>query len=132
MTMTTTRNIPLNKLSPWEGNVRKTEGSDTALAELAASIASIGLIQPLSVQKGKGDQFDVVAGKRRLAALKRLVKAGTIKADHPVPCMEIAKNANATEISLAENAVREDMHPADEFDAFRELADKCNWGKGGG
>ena len=31
--------------------------------------------------------------------------------------------ANATEISLAENVVRAQMHPADEFDAFRELLD---------
>src|ERR1022692_1980054 len=38
--MTDTTSIPLNKLTAWDGNVRKTAGADTALAELAASIAA--------------------------------------------------------------------------------------------
>ena len=40
--MTDNRSIPLNKLTAWDGNVRKTAGADTALAELAASIAAHG------------------------------------------------------------------------------------------
>ena len=50
---TQTKNIPLNKLKPWEGNARKTAGADTALAELAASIAALGLIQPVVVRPAK-------------------------------------------------------------------------------
>jgi len=42
--MTDTISIPLNKLLAWNGNVRKTAGADTALAELAASIVAHGLI----------------------------------------------------------------------------------------
>ena len=38
--MTDTTSIPLNKLVAWDGNIRKTTGADTALAELAASIAA--------------------------------------------------------------------------------------------
>ena len=38
--MTDTTSIPLNKLVAWDGYVRKTAGADTALTELAASIAS--------------------------------------------------------------------------------------------
>ena len=53
--------------------------------------------------------------------MQSLAEAGTIAADIPVPCQIIAGDANATEISLAENAVREQMHPADEFDAFLAL-----------
>ena len=45
--MTDTTSIPLNKLTSWDGNVRKTAGADTALAELAASIAAHGLLQSL-------------------------------------------------------------------------------------
>ena len=66
--MTDTTSIPLNKLAAWDGNVRKTAGADTALAELAASIAAHGLLQSLVVRKGKKGKFAVVAGGRRLAA----------------------------------------------------------------
>jgi len=122
--MTDTTSIPLNKLTAWDGNVRKTAGADTALAELAASIAAHGLLQSLVVRNGKKGKFAVVAGSRRLQALQQLVESGRIEADYAVPCQLVADDADATEISLAENAVRESMHPADEFEAFRNLSDK--------
>ncbi len=122
--MTATTSIPLNKLTAWDGNVRKTAGADTALAELAASIAAHGLLQSLVVRTGKKGKFAVVAGGRRLAALLQLVESGKISADYAVPCQVVADDADATEISLAENAIRENMHPADEFEAFRNLSDK--------
>jgi ParB family chromosome partitioning protein len=122
--MTETTSIPLNKLVTWQGNVRKTAGADTALAELAASIAAHGLLQSLVVRKHKGGKYAVVAGARRLAALNNLAEAGKVAADHTVPCQVIAADADAAEISLAENTVREQMHPADEFEAFRELIDR--------
>lgn len=122
--MTDTTSIPLNKLTAWDGNVRKTAGADTALAELAASIAAHGLLQSLVVRNGKKGKFAVVAGGRRLQALQSLAEAGTIAADYAVPCQLVADDADATEISLAENAIRENMHPADEFEAFRALSDK--------
>ena len=121
MTATTSTDaIPLNKLAAWPGNVRKT-GADTGLAELSASIAAHGLLQSLVVRKHKKGKYAVVAGRRRLMALTALAEAGTIASDAPIPCHVIAGDANATEISLAENAVREQMHPADEFDAFLAL-----------
>src|ERR1700691_4543404 len=122
--MTDTTSIPLNKLTAWDGNVRKTAGADTALAELAASIAAHGLLQSLVVRNRKKGKFAVVAGGRRLQALQSLVETGKIAADYAVPCQLVADDADATEISLAENAVREQMHGADQFEAFRELIDK--------
>jgi len=122
--MTDTTSIPLGKLVAWNGNVRKTAGADTALAELAASITAHGVLQSLVVRRDKKGRFAVVAGGRRLAALQSLAKAGSITADYAVPCQVVPDDADATEISLAENAVREQMHPADEFEAFRELTDK--------
>jgi ParB family chromosome partitioning protein len=122
--MTDTTSIPLSKLTAWDGNVRKTAGAGTALAELAASIAAHGLLQSLVVRNGKKGKFAVVAGGRRLAALLQLAESGKIFADYAVPCQVIAHDADATEISLAENAVREQMHPADQFEAFRDLIDK--------
>ena len=106
--MTDITNIPLNKLTAWEGNVRKTQNK--GIAELAASIAAHGLLQSLVVRKD-GKKFAVVAGNRRLAALAALLKARKIDADFEVPCQVIENNADATEISLAENAVRGEHAP---------------------
>src|SRR5665213_1436541 len=117
------KHIPLNKLTAWDGNVRKTAGADTALAELAASIAAHGLLQSLVVRKDKRGKYAVVAGRRRLLALSSLVQAGKIEADIPVACHVIGEDQSAAEVSLAENVVREPMHPADEFEAFRDLID---------
>jgi ParB family chromosome partitioning protein len=41
----------------------------------------------------------------------------------PVPCRVINGSTDAAEISLTENVVRAPMHPADQFDGFRELID---------
>jgi len=119
MTPTT---IPLNKLIAWDGNVRKTD-SDKAISELAASIAAHGLLQSLVVRKDKRGKYAVIAGRRRLLALKSLANNGDIPASSPVACNVLEDDADATEIGLAENVVREAMHPADEFEAFRALID---------
>jgi ParB family chromosome partitioning protein len=66
----------------------------------------------------------VVAGARRLAALTVLLKAGKIRKDYDVPCQVLDAETDATEISLAKNVMRENMHPADQFEAFRDLVDK--------
>jgi len=66
--------IPLNKLVAWDGNVRKTAGADTALHELASSIAAHGLINNLVVKPQRKDTYAVVTGGRRLAALQLLAK----------------------------------------------------------
>ena len=50
---------------------------------------------------------------------------GDIEAAHPVPCKVTVGVTDATELSLAENVVRDNMHPADQFEAFRNLIDKC-------
>ena len=120
MTDTTTATIPLNKLTAWPGNVRKT-GADNGIDGLSKSIAAHGLLQSLVVRKDRRGRYAVVAGRRRLLALVSLADAGTIAADTAIPCHVISGDVNATEISLVENAVREQMHPADEFDAFLAL-----------
>jgi len=120
--MTETITIPLSKLLAWEGNVRKTD-PDKGIDELAASIAAHGLLQSLVVRKDRRGKYAVIAGRRRLLALKSLADAGTVEADRAVPCTVLEDGADATEISLAENVQREAMHPADEFDAFKALID---------
>jgi len=117
--MTDIIHIPLSDLLHWDGNVRKT-GAQEGLEELMASIAAHGLLQPLVVKpapaKGKTKgKYHVVAGQRRLMALNGINYA------EPVPCTVIAEDADATEISLVENTIRQQMHPIDQFHAFRQM-----------
>lgn len=110
--------IPLSLLKISPLNARKTGGA--SIEDLAGSIAAHGLKQNLCVTKAD-KHYLVVAGSRRLAALQLLAKNGQLKDDHPVNCL-VVPEADAAEISLAENVVRQAMHPADEFEAFRALA----------
>lgn len=118
----TTTTISLNKLIAWDGNVRKTD-SDKAISELAASITAHGLLQSLVVRKDKRGKYAVIAGRRRLLALKTLAENGDLPVTAPIACNILEDEAEATEIGLAENVMREAMHPADEFEAFRALSD---------
>ncbi len=120
------RNIPLSRLVLAPENVRKTPADESAQAQLAASIRAHGLLENLVARADGADddgdeRFAVVAGGRRLAALKALAGDGAIDADYAVPC-RIAPNGNAGELSLAENVVRVAMHPADQVVAFSALA----------
>lgn len=120
--MTEPTTIPLNRLAPWDGNVRRT-GIHDGIDELAASIASHGLLQSLVVRKGKRGKFEIIAGQRRYLALTKLANDRAIAKDFPVPCMVAEDALDASELSLAENVVRAPMHPADQFEAFRSLID---------
>ena len=64
----------------------------------------------------------MIAGGRRLEALRELQAEGKLPGDHAVPC-QVASDEHALEMSLAENTVRLAMHPADEFEAFARLID---------
>jgi ParB family chromosome partitioning protein len=120
--MTTISTIPLNKLTAWDGNVRKT-GRDEGIDELASSIAAHGLLQPLVVKPGKRGRYAVIAGRRRLLALQSLAKQERIDKDHGIECRIADGEIDPAEISLAENVVRVPMHPADQFEAFAGLID---------
>lgn len=124
--------IPLTKLTPSPANARKT-GAGSGLEELAASIATHGLLQNLQVRPvldGEGQEtgrYEVVAGARRLAAMKLLAKQKRLPKGFQVPCAVIA-GADPGEVSLAENVVREPMHPADQALAFARLAEEGGLG----
>lgn len=120
--MTDAITIALNKLTPWSGNVRKT-GAAEGIDELAASIATHGLLQSLVVRTTKGGKYEVIAGRRRYLALKSLVEHKVIAKDFPVPCTVANGDMQATELSLVENTIRAPMHPADQFEAFRDIID---------
>ncbi|WOB09716.1 MULTISPECIES: ParB/RepB/Spo0J family partition protein [Burkholderiales] len=112
--------IPLSRLRPSARNVRKSGG--TSIPELAASVTRVGLLQNLTaIASPDGEHFEVVAGKRRLAALKLLAKRRKIGRDHPVPCL-LVPDASARTVSLTENVHRESMSPVDELFAWKALA----------
>jgi len=104
--------IPLNKLIASDKNVRKTGGQ--TIDDIAASIQAHGLLHNLVVTKAKSDKYKVIAGARRFAALTKLAKEKSIPKTFGVPCRVIDGEAS-TESSLAENVIRQAMHPADQF-----------------
>jgi ParB family chromosome partitioning protein len=121
MTESQTVSIALSHLKPSAHNVRQSAADN--IESLAHSILSQGVLQNLVVVgTGTKGTYEVVAGGRRLAAMKQLQKQGKIKATFLVPCKVIAAEEAVT-ASLTENVERKPMHPADEFVAFHTLID---------
>jgi ParB family chromosome partitioning protein len=125
--------IPLNKLKRHPKNARKTPHSEASIEAKAASIAAKGMLQNLVVEPERdaegqptGCYLVSVGEGRRLAQLLR-VKRKEIKKSEPIRCVVDTVN-DAAEISLDENVTRENLHPADQFEAFRELAETRGWG----
>jgi ParB family chromosome partitioning protein len=114
--------ITVNRLSHSAANVRKT-GANAHLDELKASILAHGLLQNLVVTPAEDGKYTVVAGGRRLSALKMLVAEGKLPASFGVPC-RITDVSGGYERSLAENVVRVAMHPADEYEAYAGLVER--------
>jgi ParB family transcriptional regulator, chromosome partitioning protein len=125
--------IPLNKLKKSPKNARKTPHSDASIEAYAASIAAKGILQNLVVEpeldadgEVTGSYFVTIGEGRRLAQLLR-VKRKEIKKAEPIRCIIDTAN-DPHEISLDENVTRENMHPADQFDAFKKLAEERGFG----
>ncbi len=125
--------VPLNKLKKFPKNARKVPHSEAPIEALAASIQHKGMIQNLVIEPEVREDgtptgsYLVTAGEgRRLAQLLR-AKRKQIKKSQPVRCYLDTENDPA-EISLDENVTRENMHPADQFERFRELAESKGYG----
>ncbi len=94
----------------------RTRFDERKLAELATSIKSNGIVQPLLVRR-RGDRFELVAGERRwraaqLAGLNRV----------PVVIRQVADD-KVLELALIENIQREDLNAIEEAQAYRKLID---------
>ncbi len=117
------QNIPLSKLIASRRNPRWVKPQVEAHRRLVASIQAFGLLEPLVVRPTEDDseKYQVIAGYRRLAALKAVHRAS--KQDPKIAC-QIRKvdDSTADAMSLAENFVREAMHPLDEAQTFADLA----------
>ena len=114
--------VPASKLSKSPTNMRRT--SDPAAdAQLEANIAERGILQNLvgiPVARKKG-HYRITAGGRRLDAVHRLIAAGKLAADHPVPVLVLGDASEAIEISLSENFFRLAMNPAEACRAFQDI-----------
>jgi ParB/RepB/Spo0J family partition protein len=106
--------LPIEKLHPAEDNIRRDVGD---VKELAASIAAVGILEPLIVTPANGRGYTVVAGARRYAAAK---VAGLAE----VPCIvrEFTDEQRA-EAMLVENLQREDLAPLEEAAGYQRLVD---------
>ena len=114
------RELSLAQLRPNPSQPRRSF-DDAAIDELAASIRSRGVIQPLLVRPAEGEPgtFEIVVGERRFVAAGR---AGL----NAVPCLIRALDDRETFIlSVAENVAREDLNPNDEAAAYRRMLDEA-------
>jgi ParB family chromosome partitioning protein len=108
------REVPINKIDPNPYQPRRDMDPDR-VKELAESIRSEGLLQPIVVRPGSGSRFQLVAGERRWRACQSLGMT-TI----PVRVMD-AGDASSAVIALIENLQREGLNPVDESLGYASL-----------
>ena len=132
ITLSSSRDIPSNKLILSQSNVRRVKAG-VSIEELAEDIARRGcLLQSLNVRAvldadgGETGMFEVPAGGRRFKALQLLVKQKRLGKTAPVPCVvrDPLTEILAEDDSLAENVQRAPLHPLDQFRAFQALRER--------
>jgi ParB family transcriptional regulator, chromosome partitioning protein len=114
--------VPLSHLVPSRRNPRKVKPSRQSHDCLVSLIKAYGLLQPLVVRpiEGKPKDYEVLAGHRRLRALREIHRGD---GDPKIPCiLQDVDAVTADALSLGENFGREAMHPLDEAEAFAKLA----------
>ncbi len=116
------QHVAVGSIRPLPGQPRR-HFDETAIAELADSIALRGLLQPIIVRRsppdgqGQGEGYQLVAGERRWRAAQR---AGL----HQIPALVRELDDAATyEIALVENIQRQDLNAIEEAGAYRRLID---------
>jgi ParB family chromosome partitioning protein len=125
LVLSSSRDIPFSQLVLSQKNVRRLKAG-LSIEDLAEDIYRRTLLQSLNVramldEDGKETGFyEVPAGGRRFRALELLVKTRRMAKDQLVPCV-VREAGIAEEDSLAENVMREGLHPLDQFRAFSAL-----------
>ena len=113
------RELPVESLVPNPQQPRKSFDA-RALEELAVSIRTSELLQPLVVRL-RGSQYDILVGERRWRAAQQ---AGLTRV--PVIVRE-ASDAEALELGLVENLLREDLNPVEAAQAYQRLLAEFGW-----
>lgn len=110
--------LPLGQLKPNHMQPRSAFAWSN-LEELAASIKTQGVVQPIVVTPRDGGGYTIVAGERRWRAAQQ---AGLEEV--PVTVREVAGDAELLELALVENLQRSDLNPIEEAEAYERLADE--------
>jgi len=115
------RLISIDQLHPSGFNPRKAF-DETELAELAESIRSKGLLQPIIARPDpRRGGYEIVAGERRWRAAQRA-------AMHTVPAIvRELSDLEAAEFALIENVQRTDLNPIEEATGYSELIEKFGY-----
>jgi len=108
--------LPIERIRPNRYQPRK-KFDNEKLKELAASITENGIIQPIIVTKSEGQDYELIAGERRLEAAK-LAGLDTV----PVVIRSVSKKEQL-QLAIIENVQREDLDPIEEAMAYQALAD---------
>ena len=114
MTTTYLPDVAITTIRPHGANPRRNVGD---VAELAASIAAHGLLEPLVVAPMNGSEYRLIAGHRRLAAAKHAgltTVPALLREDLDTPPTQL-------EAMLVENTQRVDLTPAEEAAAYKQL-----------
>jgi len=106
--------VPLSKIVPNPDQPRR-EFDETALSELATSIGTIGLIQPISLRMMPEGNYQIIAGERRFRAAKM---AGLTEI---AAYIKTAEDDLVMEMALIENIQREDLNAIEIALAFQKL-----------
>lgn len=110
--------IPLDQIVPNPYQPRESFDPE-ALQELADSIRSLGIIQPLTLRQTAPDSYQIISGERRFRAAKL---AGLTQ----VPAyIRQADDAAMLEMAIVENIQREDLDPVETALSFQRLIDEC-------
>nr|WP_240048886.1 ParB/RepB/Spo0J family partition protein [Parerythrobacter lutipelagi] len=108
--------LPVSAIEPLPGQPRR-YFDDEALSELAESIASRGVIQPIIVRPLAGGRYQLVAGERRWRAAQKARL-------HEIPALvRELDEREVMALALIENIQREDLNPVEEAQAYQRLAD---------
>ncbi len=106
--------LPLSAIRPNQYQPR-THFDEESLATLVDSIKAVGILQPVLVRQVAEQEYELIAGERRMRAAKR-AGLGTIPA-----LVQSADDASSLEQALVENLHREDLNPMDEAGAYQQL-----------
>ncbi|TGN19727.1 ParB/RepB/Spo0J family partition protein [Leptospira idonii] len=116
----TIRTIKIEKIEPSEYQPRQERKK--GIEELAASLKTDGLLQPIVVAKGKGeDSYKIIAGERRFHAAKSL-------GWHEIECKILDRpQKEIYKLAVIENLQRENLSPYEEVDALLFLKNTHNY-----
>lgn len=115
----TDKEIPIDQIetNPYQP---RTKFDEESLHELADSIKSVGIIQPITVRKIGENKYQIISGERRFQAAK-MAGLKTIPA-----FIREANDTELLELALIENIQREDLNAIEIAISFQRLIDECN------